>query len=57
MERFYRQPQEVVGMDPVLLSYWDTMPGKVRLQLLESRITVSSLGELKMLEARLGEPR
>ena len=49
MEQYYRLPQDVVGHDAVLLSYWDTMPAKAQLRLLESTITVSTLGELKML--------
>ncbi len=49
MEQFYRRPQDVVGGDDALLAYWNTMPGKVQLRLLESGISVSTLGELKML--------
>lgn len=48
-EQYYRLPQDVVGHDADLLSYWDTMPAKVQLRLLESNISVSTLGELKML--------
>ena len=54
MEQYYRLPQDVVGHDAVLLSYWDRMPAKARLKLLESDITVSTLGELKMLADELG---
>lgn len=53
MEKYYRQPQDVVGPDTALLAFWDTMPGKVQLRLLESDITVSTLGELKLLCAHL----
>lgn len=49
MEQYYRLPQDVVGHDAALLSYWDRMPAKAQLRLLESGITVSTLGELKML--------
>ena len=49
MEQYYRLPQDVVGHDAALLSYWDQMPAKAQLRLLESSITVSTLGELKML--------
>lgn len=49
LEQYYRLPQDVVGHDAVLLSYWDRMPARAQLRLLESRITVSTLGELKML--------
>ena len=35
MEQYYRLPQDVVGHDPVLLSYWDKMPPRARLRLLE----------------------
>lgn len=52
-EQYYRLPQDVVGHDAVLLSYWDRMPAKARLKLLESDITVSTLGELKMLADEL----
>ena len=48
-----RRPQDVVGEDPTLLEYWRTMPGQVQLRLLESRISVSTLGELKMLREDL----
>ena len=53
-EQYYRLPQDVVGHDAALLSYWDRMPAKARLRLLESPITVSTLGELKMLAESLG---
>ena len=43
-EQYYRLPQDVVGHDAALLSYWDTIPAKAQLRLLESTITVSTLG-------------
>lgn len=52
-EQYYRLPQDVVGHDADLLSYWDRMPAKAQLKLLESDITVSTLGELKMLADEL----
>ena len=52
-EQYYRLPQDVVGHDAALLSYWDTMPAKVQLRLLESGISVSNLGEMKMLAEEL----
>ena len=52
-EQYYRLPQDVVGHNAALLSYWDQMPAKAQLRLLESNITVSTLGELKMLAERL----
>ena len=54
-EQYYRLPQDVVGHDAALLSYWDTMPARARLRLVESDISVSTLGELKMLAERFGE--
>ena len=42
-----------MGHDPVLLSYWHKMPGRARLRLLESSISVSTLGELKKLGEEL----
>mgnify|MGYP001144036217 CR=1 FL=1 len=54
-EQYYRLPQDVVGHDAALLSYWDTIPAKAQLRLLESTITVSTLGELKMLVEKLSE--
>ena len=48
-EQYYRLPQDVVGHDAVLLSYWDQIPAKAQLRLLESSISVSTLGELKLL--------
>ncbi len=53
-EQYYRLPQDVVGHDAALLSYWDTMPARAQLRLLESTITVSTLGELKMLAEQFG---
>ena len=53
-DQYYRLPQDVVGHDATLLSYWDQMPAKAQLKLLESEITVSTLGELRMLAERLG---
>lgn len=53
MEQYYRLPQDVVGHDAALLSYWDQMPAKAQLRLLESSITVSTLGELKKLAEEL----
>ena len=51
-EQYYRLPQDVVGHDAELLSYLDQMPAKAQLRLLESDISVSTLGELKMLTER-----
>lgn len=48
-EQYYRLPQDVVGHDAVLLSYWDRIPAKAQLRILESDATVSTLGELKLL--------
>lgn len=54
MKQYYRHPRDVVGSDPVLLAYWDEMPPKAQLRLLESTISVSTLGELKKLGEELG---
>ena len=51
-EQYYRLPQDVVGHDAALLSYWDRMPARAQLRLLESGISVSTLGELRMLAER-----
>jgi len=48
-----RRPQDVVGEDRALLRYWSTMPPRVQAQLLGSSISVSTLGELKMLREDL----
>lgn len=53
MEQFYRLPQDVVGHDPALLSYWKQIPARAQLRLLESGISVSTLGELKKLGEEL----
>ena len=53
MKEYYRHPQDVVGDDPVLLAYWNQMPVKSRLRLLESSISVSTLGDLKKLGEEL----
>lgn len=52
LKQYFRLPQDVVGHDAQLLSYWDTLPPRVQLRLLESTISVSTLGELKLLEER-----
>jgi len=48
-----RRPQDVVGTDRALLRYWNTMPPQVQAQLLNSSISASTLGELKMLREDL----
>ena len=53
MKQYFRRPQDVVGEDRVLLTYWNTMSGKVQLRLLESGLSVSTLGELKMLQEQI----
>ena len=53
MEQYTRHPRDVVGRHPVLLDYSETMPARARLRLLDSGITVSTLGELKLLEEQL----
>lgn len=53
MQQYYRRPQDVVGKDDALLTYWNTMSGKVQLRLLESDISVSTLGELQLLQEHL----
>ena len=53
MKQYFRHPRDVVGEDPALLSYWEKTPGKVQLRLLESTISVSTLGELQMLRDQI----
>ena len=53
MIQYYRHPRDVVGNDPVLLAYWGQMPARAQLRLLESPISVSTLGELKKLAEEL----
>lgn len=53
MKPYYRLPQDVVGRDPVLLAFWDQIPAKAQIRLLESSISVSTLGELKKLAEEL----
>lgn len=55
MIQYYRHPRDVVGKDPQMLRAWNEMPGDVRLRLLESNISVSTLGELQMLHGHLEE--
>ena len=55
MEPYGRSPLDVVGHDPALLSYWNQMPARAQLRLLDSGITVSTLGELKLLAENFGE--
>ena len=57
MGQYYRLPQDVVGHDAELLSYWDRIPAGAQLRLLESEITVSTLGELKMLVERFSREK
>ena len=53
MARYYRNPREVIGTDPALVAYWNSMPVRAQLRLLDSSITVSTLGELKKLGEEL----
>ena len=53
MKQYFRRPQDVVGEDRDLLTYWNTMSGKVQLRLLESGLSVATLGELKMLQEQI----
>ena len=46
LKQYFRLPQDVVGHDAQLLSYWDTLPPSVQLRLLESTISVSTLAHL-----------
>ena len=55
MEKKLRSPRDVVGEDPALLTYWNQMPVRAQLRLLESEISVSTLGELKKLGEELVE--
>jgi len=48
-----RNPRDVIGTDPLLVEYWNQIPPHVQLQLLESDISVSTLGELKKLSEEL----
>ena len=53
MIQYYRHPRDVVGNDPQMLHAWNDMPGDIQLRLLESNISISTLGELKMLHSHL----
>ena len=53
MRESIRHPRDVIGTDPLLVEYWNTVPAGVRLKLLESGISVSTLGELKKLAEEL----
>jgi len=53
MEDVKRTPVDVVGHDPALLAYWKEIPPVAQLRLLDSAITVSTLGELKKLAEEL----
>jgi len=53
MEELKRTPVDVVGRDPKLLAYWKEIPPVAQLRLLDSAITVSTLGELKKLAEEL----
>lgn len=53
MEELKRTPVDVVGRDPELLAYWKEIPPVAQLRLLDSAITVSTLGELKKLAEEL----
>lgn len=49
MKKHLRKPRDVVSDDPALLADWGNIPPQVQRRMLESTITVSSLGELKKL--------
>jgi len=53
MTRKTRTPRDVVGDDPALLEYWQSMHAVSRQRLLNSAISVSTLGELKKLDEEL----
>ena len=53
MEQKQRITRDVVGEDPLLLNYWKEMHPMARRRLLESDISVSTLGELKKLDEEL----
>ena len=53
MEDLKRTPVDVVGRDPELLAYWKEIPPIAQLRMLDSAITVSTLGELKKLAEEL----
>lgn len=50
---FPADPRTWWGRTRDLLTYWNTMSGKVQLRLLESGLSVSTLGELKMLQEQI----
>lgn len=51
-----RQPKDVVGHNAELLAYFDTMSGKAQLAILQSDVSVSTLGELKLMEEAFNRP-
>ncbi|MGI5962822.1 MAG: hypothetical protein ACOX7N_03780 [Lawsonibacter sp.] len=53
MKQFFRQPRDVIGDDPELQACWNQLPPSARLRMLESGISVSTLGELKKLGEEL----
>ena len=54
MEKKLPNPRDVVGEDSTLIDYWNQLPVRAQIRLLESGISVSTLGELKKLGEELG---
>lgn len=48
-----RRVEDVIGTDPAMLEYWDKMPDNSKLRLLDSVATVSTLGELQLMDSQL----
>lgn len=53
MMEYGRTPQDVIGNDPCMLSYWDKMPDEARRYLLSSVIQIPTLGELELMNEQL----
>lgn len=52
MKEITRTVADVLGKDKSLLSYWDKMTDPVKTAILQSNATISTLGELQIIESQ-----
>ena len=54
MKEYNRSPIDVIGNDPDMLCFWDSVPDEIRSYLLASPLTIPTLGELQLMCHQLG---
>ncbi len=48
-----RSVTDVIGKEEYMLAYWDRIPDMVKQQLLQSNVSVSTVGELALLASQI----